>query len=137
VLYSLSMADTGRPTVMTPEIIRKLEQAFAYGATDKEACFYAGIAPSTLYEYCAEHPEFSERKEGLKDQPVLLARQTVVNGLKNDKNLAMQYLKSKRSREFSERTETDITTGGMPIQQGMDVEEIAKGVAAELKRKKT
>jgi Ca2+-binding EF-hand superfamily protein len=56
----------GRPTVMTQETIQKLEQAFAFGSTDEEACFYANIGKSTLYDYIKANPEFSERKEALK-----------------------------------------------------------------------
>ena len=34
------------------------------GLSDREACIYADIAVSTLYDYCKKHKEFSERKEG-------------------------------------------------------------------------
>jgi hypothetical protein len=40
--YFYSMADIGRPTVMTAERIAVLEQAFLNGATDEQACFIAG-----------------------------------------------------------------------------------------------
>lgn len=70
-----------RPTVMTPEIIKKLEEAFLCGCTDVEACLFADIAPSTLYDYQQKNPEFSERKETLKSNPVLKARKVVLNAL--------------------------------------------------------
>jgi hypothetical protein len=54
--------NAGRPTVMTPEIIAKLEYVFALGGTDKEACLYADIGLETLYNYQRNHPEFAERK---------------------------------------------------------------------------
>ena len=41
----------GRPSVMTPEIINKLEQAFSMGCGDLEACLYADLTPSVLYRY--------------------------------------------------------------------------------------
>ena len=94
----------GRPTVMTPETIGKLEQAFAYGASDKEACFYAGINPESLYKYQREHPEFTERKEALKESPILRARETVVKSLDDPKN-AQWYLERKKKDEFSQRSE--------------------------------
>lgn len=74
----------GRPSAMTPEVIRKLEEAFLLGCSDHEACFYADIAPSTLYKYQLENPEFTERKEALKSNPVFLARKVIVNALHND-----------------------------------------------------
>jgi hypothetical protein len=37
----------GRPTVMTEEVMRKLEEAFSLDCTDEEACAYAGIGERT------------------------------------------------------------------------------------------
>ena len=95
----------GRPTKMTEIVIGKLEEAFAYGASDREACFYADINPDTLYAYQKEHPEFSERKEALKERPILAARQKVVQEIQNDVKNAQWYLERKRKDEFSQRTE--------------------------------
>jgi len=95
----------GRPTVMTEEVIRKLERVYAYGASDREACLYAGIVPSTLYKYCQENPKFSERKELLKDSPTLRAREIVVKGMEDDPNLAFKYLERKKKDEFAQRSE--------------------------------
>lgn len=108
----------GRPTIMTPETIAKLEEVFAIGGTDKEACFYADIAPQTLYSYQEQHPEFIDRKEALKERPVLKARQTVVKSLDDPKN-AQWYLERKKKAEFAQRTEL---TGedGEPIKISFD-----------------
>ena len=51
-----------RPTVMTDDIVAKLESAFLMGCTDNEACLYADIDRSTLYRYQEKNPEFSDRK---------------------------------------------------------------------------
>lgn len=88
------MAEVGRPTIMTPEIISKLEDVFALGGTDEEACFYAGIGKSTLYNYQEKNPEFVERKEALKLKPVLKARQTMIKDLDNVDS-AKWYLEKK------------------------------------------
>jgi len=71
----------GRPTKMTPETIQKLETAFIAGCTDLEACCYADVSKSTLYDYCQDNPQFSERKETLKNQPVMQARFIVQEAL--------------------------------------------------------
>lgn len=94
----------GRPTIMTPETIRKLEEVFAIGGTDKEACFYADISHQTLYDYQSLHPEFVERKEALKEKPILKARQTIVRSLDNAQYAAW-YLERKRKKEFAQRIE--------------------------------
>jgi len=100
------MAEIGRPTVMTPKTISRLEEAFLNGATDKEAVFLAGISMSTLYAYCQEHPEFSDRKEALKDMPKYTARINVIKAIDaGDKALSQWYLERKAKSEFASRTE--------------------------------
>jgi hypothetical protein len=99
----------GRPTIMTPDIVNKLEEIFAIGGTDEEACFYADISKQTLYNYQDKNPEFVDRKEALKETPILLARRTIVEALKNPLD-ARWYLEKKRKKEFG--NVVDITSGG-------------------------
>lgn len=103
-----------RPTVMTDEVLAKLREAFLIGATDKEACGYAGITEKTLYNYQGKHPEFLHKKNAWKDQPILKAKMTVVKSLDNTKD-AQWYLERKAKNEFSSRSETDITSDGEGI----------------------
>lgn len=98
----------GRPPKMTPEVISKLNEAFAIGASDGEACFYANISHETLYKYQEQHPEFTEEKNRLKERPVLMARQSVIDGLKGSPELALKFLERKRRKEFALRT--DVTS---------------------------
>lgn len=96
----------GRPTILTPEIIAKLEQAFSMGCSDLEACFYADIGKTTLYNYQNAHPEFVERKERLKERMIFKARTVIADALnKNDENTAKWYLERKKKDEFSTRSE--------------------------------
>lgn len=106
--------EVGRPTIMTEDVLKKLEEVFAIGGTDEEACFYADISKQTLYNYQKEFPEFVDRKEALKERPILKARQTVVKALENPQH-AQWFLSRKRKKEFSERIE----------QTGADGEKIA------------
>jgi len=57
-----------------------------------------------LYDYAEKYPEFTDRKEALKQRPILKARQTVVKSLE-DTNTAQWYLERKKKVEFSPRTE--------------------------------
>jgi hypothetical protein len=98
----------GRPTIMTEDVLHKLEEAFALGCTDGEACLYANIACATLYNYQNAVPEFLERKEELKKTPVLKARTTVVNNL-HDPEIAFKFLERKVKNEFSLKTESEVT----------------------------
>jgi hypothetical protein len=94
----------GRPTVMTPEILDKLVEAFALGCGDKEACLLANIGMSTLYSYQETDPAFVERKHALKENPILKARKTVMDDIGNV-DTAKWLLERKKKDEFSLRTE--------------------------------
>lgn len=94
----------GRPTVVTPEVVLKLEQAFAIDCTVVEACSYANIARNTFYEYLKANPQFQDRIDELRERPVLKARQTVVNSL-GDAHNAFKYLERKRKGEFGNSLE--------------------------------
>lgn len=89
-----------RPTVFTNDVLQKLEHAFSVDSTDEEACFYADISPASLYNYQAKNPKFLERKEALKQNPVLKARLTVVKAIETDPRMAFRYLERKRKGEF-------------------------------------
>lgn len=122
-------ANVGRPTIMTDLTLQKLKEAFAFGCTDEEACYYAEIGKSTLYNYQNDNPEFLEQKEALKQRPILLARQEVIKGLTGNPELALKFLERKKKDEFSLRSEI---TG----KDGKDIvtstEEVAKALQAIL-----
>ena len=100
----------GRHTVMTPEIINKLEQAFAIDSTDEEACIFAGIGMSTLYDYQNRNPEFTERKRLLKEKLVLKARTNIANKInKGDVDLSKWYIERKKKKEFSTQVVNELT----------------------------
>ena len=99
----------GRPTVMTPEVIVKLEEVFALGGTDGEATFWANISMAALYDYQLLHPEFRDRKEALKRTPILKARQTIVTSLDRPET-AQWFLERKMKDEFStKQIHEDVT----------------------------
>ena len=95
----------GQPTVMTPETLELLKEAFLLGCSDREACHLANISTSTLYHYQEANPRYAEQKEIWKDSPTLIARRSVVNALENDYEHALKYLERKKKDEFSPRSE--------------------------------
>ena len=102
----------GRPTVMTESVVVKLEQAFAIDCTVEEACSYAEISRDAFYDYLKKVPKFSDRIAGLRERPILKARQTVVKSLE-DPTHAKWYLERKKKNEFG--ANIDLTTGGQAI----------------------
>ena len=96
----------GRPTVMTEEVLQKLEYAFMRGLSDVEACLYADIATSTLYNYCNDNPDFLERKEELKKHPTAQAKLNVTEAIENgDTDMSKWYLERRAKDEFSTKQE--------------------------------
>lgn len=113
----------GRPKKITPAVLRKLEVAFSLGLNDKQARLFAGNLPaSTFYDYCQEHPEFSELKELLKQSPEINAKTNIAKALKDgDKELSKWYLERKCKDEFS--TKQDLGINGeinVPVFIGED-----------------
>jgi len=97
----------GRPLIITESVLQKLEEAFEWGCTDLEACGHADISKGTLYNYQEANPKFLNRKEMLKENPIRLARQSVIKGLKEDHAHALKFLERKRSKEFGTHSTVD------------------------------
>tara|TARA_R110000851_G_scaffold173130_3_gene319451 strand:- start:4469 stop:4876 length:408 start_codon:yes stop_codon:yes gene_type:complete len=70
-------SNAGRPTVMTPETVKKLEDGFKRGYNDTQACLYAGITRVTLKNYQDKHPEYISRKQMLKENLKMRALDTL------------------------------------------------------------
>lgn len=94
----------GRPTVMTPEVLELLRQAYLVGATTVEAAGFADISFNVLYEYIKKHPDFSQQIEIWRNKPLLKAKTTLVNDL-GDIKTAQWYIERKQKQEFSLRQE--------------------------------
>ncbi len=103
----------GRPTVMTEEVVNKLEQAFSMGCSDLEACLFADISKQTLYDYQEKHPEFVDRKAMLKQKMIFKARSVIAEALnKKDENTAKWLLERKLKDEFSTKIESNVNLNG-------------------------
>jgi hypothetical protein len=97
----------GRPTKMTVETLRKLEDCFTNAMTDDEACIYVGITPPALYDYCKKNPSFLIKKEGLKKKVGLKAKMNIVKSITKDNNVqdSKWWAERKMKEEFSLRVE--------------------------------
>lgn len=96
----------GRPTVMTEEVVSKLEYGFMKGLNITECCHYADISRPTFYEYIEKHPEFSDRIEELKSNPSTKAKLNIVEAIESgDTDLAKWWLERRNKDEFSLKQE--------------------------------
>lgn len=120
----LSAKKSGRPSVLTPAAIAKLEEAFVCGATYSEACVYAGIHPSSLYRYLEKFPDYRERIQGLKGMVKLLAKLTIYRELEKG-NLAVAWEVLERGRVEGYQK---VSTSGSP---GVQVNVLPPGETPE------
>lgn len=121
------MNKRGRPKKITEEIVQKLEEAFLQGLSDREACIYANIAPSTFYDYCSSHGEFSERKELLKENLKMKAKMNLARSIE-DGNMTQSiwYLERKCKDEFSQKQEVELSGEINNPFSGLSTEELKK-----------
>lgn len=125
-IYRIVKRPIGRPSVIGQATLSKLEEAFAMGCSDIEACLWANIGSATLYNYQNRHPDFVERKNELKNNPVLLARRTVHDSLAKDVNSAWRYLERK-DPTLNPKASLDVTTGGEPlVTPASDMQELSR-----------
>ncbi len=110
---------------MTEATLNKLEEAFAMGCSDREACFFANISSQTLYNYQKDNPEFVERKAMLKENPVLLARTTVVEAIKGGNVNTSTWLLERKAPDMRTKQDVDITSKGEAIHNGEAVKELS------------
>jgi hypothetical protein len=123
----------GRPSELSEEKVKKLEEAFSFDATIEEACFYADITKQTYYNWLERLPALVDRFEALRNNPVMRARQAVITAFEADPNLALKYLERKRRAEFALRQELTGEDGNS-IKLDVDVTDAIKTLA-EIKTK--
>ena len=105
--------EAGRPSIMTKEVIEKLENAFRVGLTDEEACFSIPIDKGTLYNYCKSNPDFSTRKETLKRSLIVRSKYNLATSINEGNVLNSKWLLERKAKdEYSVRNETTGKDGG-------------------------
>ena len=113
-----------RPTKRSEELVNKLEYAFSLGCSVTEACLYADISRETYYKWCKVDESLSDRMEELRENPILIARESVIKGIKTDPDLALKFLERRKKDEFSTKTENEHKVIlPQPIFGGKSIEE--------------
>lgn len=103
----------GRPTVMTDEVVSKMEYGFMKGLNVTECCLYAEISRNCFYEYLEKNPDFKDRIEELKSSPSTKAKLNVVEAIENgDTDLSKWWLERRNKDEFSTKQEVSADVKG-------------------------
>jgi hypothetical protein len=93
-------------------VILKLEQVWGIGGSDHEAARFAEISPASLCQFLKKSEHVSKRKEELKNNPILKARQEIVKGLTNNPEFALKFLERKLPDEFGVKQRVALEGGG-------------------------
>ena len=109
--------NVGRPTVITKQVVAKLEQAFRIRATKEEACTYAGIYRTTLYRHIQENPDFATQIEEWMDHPILAARANIIGAVTHIKSIPDSWtlLRSAHKDEFAEQKNHKVDISSVSI----------------------
>lgn len=103
----------GRPTVMTAEVVSKLEYGFMKGLNITECCHYADISRPAFYDYLEKNPDFSNRIDELRSNPSTRAKLNVVEAIENgDTGLSVWWLERRNKDEFSTKQEVSADVKG-------------------------
>lgn len=120
----------GRPSVMTDDVISKVEYAYSIGATDMESALYADISTVTLYKYLKDNPDFANRRNELKRNPILKAKQAVFDSVADGDTVTAKWLlEHKASDEYNTRSEVAVTADGV-----LSIEERSEALSDFLKQ---
>ena len=97
---------TGRPTVMTPETIKKIKEGFSQGFSVENTCIWADISRQSYFDYCKKFPEFSDQCKTLQKKPLIKSILVINKALnEGDVSTAKWYAERKAKDEFSLRNE--------------------------------
>jgi hypothetical protein len=98
----------GRPTIMTPETVKKLKEGFAQGFSVDNACIWADISKQTYYTYCEKEAGFLDLCKTLQKKPLIKSILVINKALnEGDVSTAKWYAERKAKDEFSLKTETE------------------------------
>jgi hypothetical protein len=77
----MAKSKQGRPTKMTAEVVRKLEDAFKFGATVTEACFLSDISREMFYQHYRLDQVFSDKIERARSWLVITAKHNLATAI--------------------------------------------------------
>lgn len=99
----------GRPSKLTPEVRRKIEEVAALDGTIEEMAYYADVDKTSIYNWFKEDNQFFNLIQKLRERPVLKARQSAIKHIEDNYQNAMDYLKRKRKSEFGDESTVNHT----------------------------
>jgi hypothetical protein len=97
-------------TKLSPELVGKLKDAFAIGATVKQACFYAEINESTFYDWCRQNPVLKEEFDKMRNKLPLAAKHNIAAAIHNRDLFHSRWLVERQEPEnYGEKVKIEHT----------------------------
>lgn len=123
----------GRPTNITDEVVKKLEQSLQNGFTITKACELSSISREAYYQRQKSDDIFLDKMSKAQKFAEEVARQNVVRAITKDKDLftSRWYLERKAPNEFSTRAKISIRPD-IPDEDDLseeDVDRLSKEIA--------
>lgn len=122
----------------TPEVIAKIIEGHRMDFWTQDTCVYAGISDTTYYRRVEDDEKLRGEIEAAKRFAFLIAKRTVIKGIKDNPQLALQRLKLREKNVYSERTELTGAEGGAITYEALEKmsdDELLKLSKGEDKRK--
>ena len=96
-----------RTNKLTPDTIKKLEEAAGVRLNDKESCAYAGISRDTYYDWIKRVPGLADRLDDLRTNPLIRAKRRITSQLDTDTHTAFRYLEKQDPEEYGEKVKLE------------------------------
>ena len=100
--------DVWRPTKKTPEVLKKLEEAYRVNCTDEEASAHAGIWLRTLNDWKEQDPEFSQQIQAWKKSYYFSIKNASFQRAQNIKNRDSTDILFKIDKSYSDKQDIDV-----------------------------
>lgn len=95
----------GRPSVMKPDVVRKLEHALVYDVSVEAACLMAGISRQTYYDFLKRCPKFADRIADLREAVYARIQMNVMTEAEVNPEFGMRVLERRRRTQWATRQE--------------------------------
>ena len=102
----------GRPTLISEDKVKKLEEAFRIDSTVEQACLFAEISERIFYNRCKADPTFLQRMRAAQAYYHVLLKDSVAKQAitRKDGSLALKVLERIESKKYGKDPEVQNVT---------------------------
>lgn len=123
----------GRPTKMTEEVIKRIEEAKSLGFDDRSCAERGGIHVDTYYSWKRDNPAFSERINAAKATGQTFVAGQLFKAIQKGNIASIIFWLKTRTREFRENKDLDTLAREEAVRMIEDLcPELPANVAAQI-----